>query len=85
MKLIVVMVVDIPESSKLYRIRSNPILVNDNPEVLNGGYNVQPIPLPYSQIIANIIIVYEEGIIKTDILLILGYITSDAPKYIGIK
>jgi len=79
------MVVDTPENSKLYKIRSNPTLVNDNPDVLNGGYNVQPIPLPYSQIIDNSIIVYEEGIIKTDILLILGYITSDAPKYIGTK
>ena len=85
MKLIDVKLVDIPESSKLYRIRSIPILVNVINDVLNGGYNVQPIPLPYSQIIANIIIVYELGIIKTAILLILGYITSDDPKYIGIK
>ena len=79
------MVVDNPENSKLYKIRSNPTLVNDNPDVLNGGYNVQPIPLPYSQIRDNIIIRYEYGIIKTDIILILGYITSDAPKYIGTK
>jgi hypothetical protein len=85
MKLIAVMVVEIPENSKLYKIRSNPTLVNDNPDVLNGGYNVQPIPLPYSQISDNIIIRYEYGIIKTDIILILGYITSDAPKYIGTK
>tara|TARA_B100000780_G_C20847549_1_gene336824 strand:+ start:93 stop:350 length:258 start_codon:yes stop_codon:yes gene_type:complete len=85
MKLIDVKLVDIPKSSKLYRIRSIPILVNVIKDVLNGGYNVQPIPLPYSQIIDNSIIVYEEGIIKTDILLILGYIISDAPKYIGIK
>ena len=85
MKLIDVKLVDIPESSKLYRIRSIPILVNVIKDVLNGGYNVQPIPLPYSQISDNIIIRYEYGIIKTDIILILGYITSDAPKYIGIK
>ena len=85
MKLIVVMVVDIPEIISVYKIRSNPILVNDNPDVLNGGYNVQPIPLPYSQISEIHISLYEYGIIKTDIILILGYITSDAPKYIGIK
>ena len=85
MKLIDVKLVDTPESSKLYRIRSIPTLVNVIRDVLNGGYNVQPIPLPYSQIIDNIIIVYDEGTIKTDILLILGYITSDAPKYIGTK
>jgi hypothetical protein len=85
MKLIAVMVVDTPENSKLYKIRSNPTLVNDNPDVLNGGYNVQPIPLPYSQRIEFIITKYDEGIIMMDILLILGYITSDAPKYIGNK
>jgi len=85
MKLIDVKLVDTPENSKLYRIRSIPTLVNVIHDVLNGGYNVQPIPLPYSQNMDHIIIVYEEGTIKTDILLILGYITSDAPKYIGIK
>jgi hypothetical protein len=85
MKLIDVKLVDIPESSKLYRVRSIPILVRFIRDVLNGGYNVQPIPLAYSQIIDNINIIYDEGTIKTDILLILGYITSDAPKYIGIK
>jgi hypothetical protein len=85
MKLIAVKVDDIPEISKLYRIRSNPTLVKVIKDVLNGGYNVQPIPLAYSQIIDNINIIYDEGTIKTDILLILGYITSDAPKYIGTK
>ena len=50
MKLIDVKLVDIPESSKLYRVRSIPILVNVIKDVLNGGYNVQPIPFPYSQI-----------------------------------
>ena len=85
MKLIDVKLVDIPESNKLYRVRSNPILVKVIKDVLNGGYNVQPIPLPYSHNMDNIIKVYEEGIISTDTRLILGYITSDAPKYIGIK
>ena len=85
MKLIDVKLVDIPESNKLYRVRSNAILVKVIKDVLNGGYNVQPIPLPYSLNMDNIIKVYEEGIISTDTRLILGYITSDAPKYIGIK
>lgn len=85
MKLTDVKLVDTPENSKLYRIRSIPTLVNVIKDVLNGGYNVQPIPFPYSQIIDNIIIVYEEGTIIQDILLILGYTTSDAPKYIGTK
>ena len=87
MKLIDVKLVDTPKNNKLYRIRSIPIFVNVNKDVLNGGYNVQPIPhpLPYSQIIVDINIVYDKGIISIDILLILGYITSDAPKNIGIK
>jgi hypothetical protein len=85
MKLIDVKLVDIPEISKEYRIRSIPTLVNVIRVLLNGGYNVQPIPLPYSLIIEFIIIVYDDGIIKIDILLILGYTTSDDPKYIGIK
>jgi hypothetical protein len=53
--------------------------------VLNGGYNVQPVPLLTSTFIAKSIKVYDSGIIKTDILLTLGYVTSDAPKYIGMK
>jgi len=85
MKLIDVKLVDNPETSKLYMIRSTPTLVNVIKDVLNGGYNVQPIPLAYSVNKDDIIIVYDEGIITMDILLILGYITSDAPKYIGIK
>jgi predicted membrane chloride channel (bestrophin family) len=85
MKLIDVKLVDTPESSKLYRIRSIPTLVNVILDVLNGGYNVQPIPFQYSVNIDKIKFIYVDGIIKIDILLILGYITSDAPKYIGIK
>jgi hypothetical protein len=85
MKLIDVKLVDTPENSKLYRIRSIPTLVNVIRDVLKGGYNVQPTPVEYSQIIDNNIIVYDEGTIKIDILLILGYTTSDAPKYIGNK
>ena len=85
MKLIDVKLVDIPKSSKLYRIRSIPILVNVIKDVLNGGYNVQPVPQLTSVFIAMSINTNDSGIIKTDIWLILGYIISDAPKYQGIK
>jgi hypothetical protein len=57
-------------------------LIND---VLSGGYNVQPVPLPNSLFIDKSIKVYDNGIIKTDILLILGYATSDAPSPKGIN
>ena len=40
--------------------------------VLNGGYNVQPIPLPNSLNIDKINNSYDQGTIKIDILLILG-------------
>jgi len=80
MKLIDVKLVDIPDTTKLYRITSIATLVNVIKDVLNGGYNVQPIPLPYSHIKDSIIITYDTKIIKTDILLILGYTTSDAPQ-----
>ena len=85
MKLIDVKLVDIPESSKLYKVRSIPILVNVIKDVLNGGYNVQPVPLPNSLFKDKSTKVYDSGITKTDILLTLGYATSDAPKYIGTK
>jgi len=83
MKLRLVNVVDNPENIKLYRIRSKLTLVNVINDVLNGGYNVQPKPLPYSLIIGNVIIRNEYGINKTVDKLILGYITSDAPKLRG--
>ena len=57
-------------------------LIND---VLNGGYNVQPVPLPNSVFIDISITVYDKGIRMTDMLLTLGYATSDVPKYIGIN
>jgi hypothetical protein len=54
--------------------------------VLSGGYNVQPVPLdPTSMLLANINEVYDSGIIKTEILLTLGYVTSDAPRTSGTK
>jgi hypothetical protein len=55
-------------------------------DVLNGGYNVQPVPLLQNSLFKDKSTkVYDSGIIKTDILLTLGYATSDAPKYIGTK
>jgi len=54
-------------------------------DVLSGGYNVQPIPLLNSLYKDKSTKVYDNGITKTDILLTLGYATSDAPKYIGTK
>jgi hypothetical protein len=54
-------------------------------DVLSGGYNVQPVPLPNSLFKDKSTKVYDSGITKTDILLTLGYATSGAPKYIGTK
>ena len=64
---------DIPKDDKL---------IND---VLSGGYNVQPVPIVNSLFIDKSIKQYDSSIIMIDILLILGYATSDDPKYIGTK
>ena len=51
-------------------------LIND---VLNGGYNVQPVPcvpLLNSPVTDKIIKIYDNGNIKIDILFTLGYTTS---------
>jgi len=76
---------DIPDNNKPHNITS--ILIGDKliNHVLNGGYNVQPVPQLTSVFIAMSINTNDSGIIKTDILLTLGYVTSDAPKYIGMK
>ena len=82
-KLIDVRVDDVPDNSNPASIVSITIgdkLIND---VLSGGYNVQPVPLPNSLFIDIRITVYDNGIRMTDMLLTLGYATSDAPKYIG--
>ena len=54
-------------------------------EVLNGGYNVHPVPLPNSKIIERIINKYDRKRINIEKLFILGYIISEDPIYIGIK
>jgi hypothetical protein len=76
---------DIPDNDKPNMITDIPTddkLIND---VLSGGYNVQPIPFPNSLFDDNIVVLYEVGITKIDILLILGYVISGIHKYIGTK
>jgi hypothetical protein len=85
MKLTDVRLDDMPVNNSPYRIRSPTIGTMFIRDVLSGGYNVQPIPLPYSLLIVMRMISKAPGIIKTDILLILGYPTSNVPIKIGPK
>lgn len=48
-------------------------------EVLNGGYNVHPVPPPNSEIKERIMKRYERKRIKIEKLLTLGYTTSGDP------
>ena len=48
-------------------------------EVLNGGYNVHPVPPPNSEIKERIMKRYETKRIKIEKLLTLGYTTSGDP------
>ena len=48
-------------------------------EVLNGGYNVHPVPPPNSEIKERITKRYERERIKIEKLLTLGYTTSGDP------
>ena len=50
----------------------------------NGGYRVQPVPLTIIQY-SMLVRVYTNanGKLRTDILLILGYVTSGDPIFIG--
>jgi len=48
-------------------------------EVLNGGYNVHPVPPPNSEIEERIRRKYERKRSKIERLLILGYTTSGDP------
>jgi len=52
-------------------------------EVLSGGYNVHPNPLLNSLFIDNIKSPYDSGIMSTEQILTLGYVTSDTPKNKG--
>jgi hypothetical protein len=48
-------------------------------EVVNGGYNVHPVPPPNSEIKEKIARRYERKRIKIEKLLTLGYTTSGEP------
>ena len=54
-------------------------------EVLNGGYNVHPVPPPNSEIKERITKRYERKRIKIEKLFTLGYTTSGDPCKIGTK
>jgi len=54
-------------------------------EVLNGGYNVHPVPPPNSDIKLKIMKRYERNKINIEKLLTLGYTTSGEPWKIGTK
>ena len=58
-----------------------PVLEGDKlkKEVLNGGYNVHPVPPPNSEIKERITKRYERERIKIEKLLTLGYTTSGDP------
>jgi hypothetical protein len=81
--LIGVSVDDVPDNSSAHIIRSITIGDNDCSAVDSGGYNVQPVAVPNSVLIDVIVVMYAVGIRITDILLTLGYVTSDAPRYNG--
>jgi len=50
---------DKPDNNKPNNINNKPRDVNCNRDVLSGGYNVQPIPIPNSEDIDNIMMTYE--------------------------
>ena len=54
-------------------------------EVINGGYNVHPVPPPNSDIKLKIMKRYERNKINIEKLLTLGYTTSGEPWKIGTK
>jgi len=64
-----------------------PVLEGDKlmKEVLNGGYNVHPVPPPNSEIKERITKRYERERIKIEKLFTLGYTTSGDPWKIGTK
>jgi len=54
-------------------------------EVLNGGYNVHPVPPPNSETKERAARKYERKRSKTEKLFTLGYTTSGDPKKTGAK
>jgi hypothetical protein len=76
---------DIPDTNNP-KIR-HPVLEGDKliKEVLNGGYNVHPVPPPNSDINERIRRRYERKRIKMEKLLTLGNATSGEPWKITTK
>merc|ERR1712039_277291 len=76
---------DIPEINNP-KIRF-PVLEGDKlmKEVLNGGYNVHPVPPPNSEIEERTKKRYERKRTKIEKLLTLGYTTSGDPRKTGTK
>ena len=70
-----------PDSTRPHRMTSTPTGDKLSPDVLSGGYNVQPVPMPYSPSRDSNTNRYDSGITRTDMLLTLGYATSGAPAY----
>jgi hypothetical protein len=83
LKLRDVRVDDRPDSSNPHIITSIETVDRLISDVLSGGYIVHPNPLLNSLLIDNITTTYDSGIISTEQMLILGYVTSDTPKNIG--
>lgn len=75
---------DKPLLDNPYMIKLIPKDVKLISVVLSGGYNVQPIPFPYSLNSDEINKPYDKGITNKDILLTLGYPTSGEPINIGM-
>ena len=70
---------DIPDINN--PINRFPVLEGDKlmKEVLNGGYNVHPVPPQNSEIKERITNTYERERIKLDKIFTLGYTTSGDP------
>merc|ERR1711937_616516 len=76
---------DIPDINNPKTMKA--VLEGDKPmkEVLNGGYNVHPVPPPNSEIKERITRRYERKRIKIEKLFTLGYTTSGDPCKTGAK
>ena len=70
---------DIPEINNAKITRTDPEGDKLMKEVLNGGYNVHPVPPPNSEIKERITKITERKRIKMEKLFTLGYTTSGEP------
>src|SRR5690625_3376592 len=71
---------EITDSARPNTIKSTEVGDKDIIDVLSGGYSVQPIPEPNSDINEALIITHVIGTNNSDMQLTLGKATSDAPK-----